>query len=100
MKLQANGMQMEKLNTFLKLQTGEDFFMLRHASRQKFIVLLGFDRKRKSGVEWNFSFQKVVLECVELWFGWYWREDTAVIVSVPKLEKQKFMWLQRTIVSK
>ena len=69
-------------------QTGEDFFMLRHAFETEFIVLLGFDRKPESlelnGVSLS---EGASLNALNYGSGWYWREDTAVVVSVPKLEK-------------
>ena len=69
-------------------QTGEDFFMLRHASETEFIVLLGFDRKPESLELNGISLPEgASLNALNYGSGWYWREDTAVIVSVPKLEK-------------
>lgn len=69
-------------------QTGEDFFMLRHASETEFIVLLGFDRKPESLELNGISLSEgASLNALNYGSGWYWREDTAVIVSVPKLEK-------------
>lgn len=69
-------------------KTGEDFFMLRHAFETEFIVLLGFDRKPESlelnGVSLS---EGASLNALNYGSGWYWREDTAVVVSVPKLEK-------------
>ena len=54
----------------------------------QFIVLLGFDRKPESlelnGVSLS---EGASLNALNYGSGWYWREDTAVIVSVPKLEK-------------
>ena len=69
-------------------QTGEDFFILRHASETEFIVLLGFDRKPESLELNGISLSEgASLNALNYGSGWYWREDTAVIVSVPKLEK-------------
>ena len=69
-------------------KTGEDFFMLRHASETEFIVLLGFDRKPESLELNGISLPEgASLNALNYGSGWYWREDTAVIVSVPKLEK-------------
>lgn len=69
-------------------KTGEDFFMLRQASETEFIVLLGFDRKPESlelnGVSLS---ESASLNALNYGSGWYWREDAAVVVSVPKLEK-------------
>ena len=69
-------------------KTGEDFFMLRHAFETEFIVLLGFDRKPESLELNGISLPEgASLNALNYGSGWYWREDTAVIVSVPKLEK-------------
>ena len=80
-------MRMEKKLNILG-QTGEDFFMLRHASETEFIVLLGFDRKPESlelnGVSLS---ESASLNALNYGSGWYWREDAAVVVSVPKLKK-------------
>lgn len=67
---------------------GEDSFTLRYAPETEFVILLGFTRKPENLELNGVSIPEgASLNALNYGSGWYWREDAAVIVSVPELEE-------------
>lgn len=74
----------------ISCHAGEDCFNLAGSAEIEFVLLPGYDRKPE-GLKLNGMYleEKSSLHALNYGFGWYWREDNAVIVSVPDLAEVK-----------